>query len=258
MFGGIERTLKALKKGQFSQIVREIKLATIDGEGVVTRSDFYLVDFDKFEIVQFCLTPEKVSVKTDANFRTYNTIERGEIVIPKGEKLDRINWSGILPGAGILMYPGVSKAAWEDPIELIKVLKRWRERGKILRLFITQTPINIDVYLRGFDYEASGGLGDYKYNIELIAYKELKFETVEEADARRQRKEDDEDNAIKEREQKKSKAGQTIETIDDIYSCVKLLTGKGSLGDVDRVLGMVGVSGATAAFSKFTLKLIVH
>ena len=214
--------------------------ALIDTEGIVTRSEVYLTNVETSEEVHLCFTPEKIKVQTDVNFRTYNIVEKGEIAIPKGEKLDRINWSSILPGAQIMLYPFVTRSAWENPLELIKVFKRWREEGAKLKLLITQTPINLEVYLKSFDYEASGGMGDYKYSIDLIAAKELKVLTVEESDAKRERDAQEAQDALKDRLAAKKKTAAWLDSIDNIWSLIKILTGQGSLEDIERVFGKNG------------------
>lgn len=230
-------------KFPFSMIAREEKKFVIDGEGRVTRSEIYFTNVETDEEVQLCMTPEKISIKTEASFRTYNIVETGEVSLPKGERLTRISWSGILPGAGMLMYPFLSATAWESPQEIIKVFKRWREDGAKIKLLITQTPVNLEVYIKDFDYDAEGGMGDYKYSIGLIAAKELQVLTVEEADAKRQREQEEAENALEQRARMKSKAGVYINTIDNIYAAVKILTGRGSLADIERVLEWSGIAG---------------
>ena len=225
-----------------SGLARSAKLGIIDAQGKVTRSEIYLTNVETDEEVHLSMTPEKVRVKTEASFRNYQIVEVGEVRIPKGEHLTQISWSGILPGAGMLLYPFLTHAAWEDPQELIKVFKRWRTEGAKLRLLITQTPINLEVYLRSFDYEASGGMGDFKYSIDLIAAKELQVMTVAEADAERERAAQSYQDELNSRAAMKSDAGVWIDAVDDIYAATKILTGKGSLADVERVLDASGIS----------------
>ena len=241
-----------------SRIARDVKRAFVGLAGSVERSEFYLTCVDTGESVTLCQTPEKISVKTDASFRTYNIVERGEISFPKGQKLEHISWKGVLPGAQVVLYNNVSKQAWEQPEELIKVFRRWREKNRKLKLLVTQTPLNCETFLKSFDYEASGGQGDYKYTIELIAAKELTFETVAEADERRMKAVDDEQQALLERAAKKIPIGALVETVDDIFAAVQLLTGKGSLSDIERVLGAVGMGsalGSTKTLNPFDIIL---
>lgn len=220
---------------QLSGLARSVKLGLIDAEGRVTRSRIYLTNIETDEKVELCMTPEEIKVRTSTHFRSFNIVERGEVKLPKGEQLMQVSWSGILPGAGMLLYPFVTHAAWEDPHEIIKVFERWREDGAKLKLLITQTPINLDVYLKSLSYEASGGMGDYKYSIDLIAAKDLQILTVAEADARRQQQEDLRASQLNTRTRMKSKTGVYISRINGIWAATKILTGSGSMSDWETI-----------------------
>lgn len=194
-------------------------------EGKVTVSEFYLSDSDG-ERLEFCMPPEQIRVKTTANFRTFNVIESGEIQIPKGEKLTQISWRGTLPGAPMLLNRFIKTDAWEHPDELIKVLRRWREHGTKLKLLVTQTPINLDVYIKSIDFTHRGGLGNVDYSIDFIAAKALQVRTIQEADAQRNA---DSVNAFEllERQLKKNRASVMLATVDTIYEVALILTGNG-------------------------------
>lgn len=222
---------------ELAGLARAAKLGLIDSEGRVNRSEFYFTEVEGDEEIQLCQIPESVKVKTAASFRNYNIVERGEIKLPKGEHLTQISWNGILPGAGVLLYPGITHAAWDRPDELIKVFVRWKSEGAKIKLLVTETPINLEVYIRSFEWEASGGMGNFNYSIDLVAAKDLEVMTVAEADAKRA-----EQTELKNRPRQKSKIGQQISDIDDIWSAVKILTGNGSLADVERVMGGNGLS----------------
>lgn len=230
-------------KLRLESLVKEAKLSLIEREGKVTRSEVYLTNLENNEQVQLCMTPEKIRVRTEENFRTFDIIERGEVKLPKGEELTQIDWDGILPGARLLMYPFLTHVAWEQPIEIIKVFKRWREEGARIRLLITQTPINIDVYIKKFDYEASGGQGNYKYSIELLAAKELKIMTVAEADAARAQAQQDSQNELNQRAANKSKTGYYITQINNAWAAAQLLLGNG--GDWRTVADSYGLNDPT-------------
>ena len=225
-----------------SGLARSAKLGIIDAQGTISRSEIYFTNIETEEEVRLSMTPEKISVKTETSFRSYQIVEVGEVKLPKGEQLTKISWQGILPNAGMLLYPFISRQYWEDPQELIKVFERWKREGAKLKLLITQTPINLEVYLKAFDYEASGGMGDFKYDIDLIAAKELQVLTVEEADAKREREAQESRDELGRRAALKSDAGAWIDSVDDIWSGVKILTGQGSLADVERVLDRSGIA----------------
>lgn len=221
-----------------SEIVRQVKLGLIDSEGRVKVSEFYLTADDGEEI-QLCMPPEEIRVKSSATFRTYNVIEAGEIKLPKGEQLTDISWRGTLPGAGILMYPFVKHEAWDRPDEIIKVIQRWRERGTKLKLLITQTPVNLDVYIKNFGFTAKGGMGNYSYDIELIAAKPLQVRTVAESDAARARERDNSFNLLT-RTAMKSRTGILVGQLNTAWTVAQILTGNG--GNWQNVLSRNGIS----------------
>lgn len=217
-----------------SGLVSTAKKAIVEVEGKVTRSEFYLTNIETSESVQLCMIPESVKARSESNFRTFNIIERGEVKIPKGEQLTQISWNGILPGARILLYNFVNHAAWEQPIEIIKVFKRWREEGAKLKLLVTQTPVNMDVYIKSFDYTASGGQGNYEYSIDLIAAKELKILTVAEADEERAKTQENSLDELNRRAAMKSKLGMQVGKINNMWNIAQILTGNG--GNWEQVL----------------------
>lgn len=237
---------KILKGGapkSLSGWVSFAKKMAIDMEGSVHVSDIILDNLGPGgELFKFCLTPEKINVKTAASFRSYSISELGDIKLPKGTHIKEISWSGILPHAQVLLYPFGDRKAWEKPEEIVKILERWRDDGSKFELFVSQTPINLDVYLKDFDMEFSGGMGDITYSICFIAARDLQLMTVEEADKLREKRAQEREEALKNRQRKKPKAPQIIDTIDKVWAGVKLLTGKGGLGDVATLLEGSGVT----------------
>ena len=217
---------------QLSGLAREVKKALIQSEGRITRSEIYLTNLETGEEIQFALTPDKVKIKTAAHFRTYNIIELGEIALPHGEQLMRISWQGILPGANMLLNPVVNADAYDNPQEVAKDLERFKSDGDKLRLLVTNTPLNLEVYIKNFDCTFEGGQGNITYDIDFLAAVDLVIRTVAEADAYR-----NEQSQLKNRPRQKSKLGQQIKTVDDVYSAIKILTGRGSFADIEKIFG---------------------
>ena len=216
------------------EVMHAAKIALVDSEGRVRISEFYLTADG--EEIQLCMPPEEIRVKSSTNFRTFNVVESGEIKIPKGEQLTAISWRGTLPGAGVLLYSSIKKAAWDKPVELIKIINRWRERGTKLKLLITQTPVNLDVFVKSFDYTAKGGLGDYTYDINFVAAKPLLVRTVTEADAQRQQT----GFELLTRATLKPRTGLYMTYLDTAWTVAQLLRGNG--GDWQQLLDDNGIS----------------
>ena len=228
---------------KLSGLFGTVKRAIIGLEGRVTRSEFYLTNLTNQEQIQLCMTPEEIKAKTETNFRTYNIIEKGEVKFPKGEKLTSLSWNGILPGANILASSFVTHAVWESPKELVKTIIRWREAGDKVKVLITQTPINMDVYIKDFDYKLSGGQGNIKYSLNLIAAKDVKIMTVEEADKARQAAKEQSAQELKNRAAMKSKTGARISKINNIWAITQIFTGNG--GDWRKIADANGISDPT-------------
>lgn len=128
--------------------------------------------------------PHSVSVKSSGAFQTYDVIGTGEIRVPKGQKLDSFSWSGILPGSKTKQYRFIKSHLWREPKEIQTLWTRWKDKGAKLKLMITETPVNQDVYLDNFRMDYSGGNGDYQYSLSLIAAKPLTVYTVSELNIR--------------------------------------------------------------------------
>lgn len=151
--------------------------------GEKMRAMVYISNLETGERLVLAWTPEKVTVDTSGRFQSYNIIEEGEVKIPRGMNLTKVKWSGKLPGSSRVKYHFVSSAVWQEPKTIIQTLKRWQESRAKLHLLITQTSVNLDVFLSSFNSEWSGGHGDADYDINFIAAKDMVVKTVQEADA---------------------------------------------------------------------------
>ena len=122
------------------------------------------------------MLPKEIKFRIANRFYNYGIIDVGEVRVPSGQELEVINWQGMFPGKAREFEPYVRE--WKDPRELYMWVfnkKAVPGESKKLRLLVTETPINIDVYLDNFDGTFSGGYGDYTYQINFIQAKDLKI-----------------------------------------------------------------------------------
>ncbi len=135
----------------------------------------YLTELENNYRLTFPMLPESIDVQCGALFRSYDILEIGEVKFPYGESLTRISWSGKLPGNPRMGAPYITEE--KDP----KAVQSWwselRKNKQKLRLLITETPINHDVYLESYTATYQGGFGDYDYTISFIEAKEIKIGT---------------------------------------------------------------------------------
>lgn len=135
--------------------------------------EFWLTDGDGRRL-RFPMAPERVTAETGARTQTYELLELGELEVPRGQKVARITWEGRFPGEPRRNASYVH--AWRHPIELIDQLVEWRSRGSVLCLLITNTPLNLDVFIGRFRHEW-GRLGDAEYSLDLVQHRALQIYT---------------------------------------------------------------------------------
>lgn len=136
--------------------------------------DIYLTDLETGDSLRFPMLPQEISLSMGNQFASYSILGIGEVRAPSGQSLDTVSWDGILPGEGRKNMPYVKE--WLDPQEVY----RWIEHCKVvlpttkkLNLLVTETAINLDVYLESFSKSYSGGMGDISYEISFVQAKDL-------------------------------------------------------------------------------------
>ena len=135
--------------------------------------DFYLMAPDGSRL-HFPINPERIRSSTGSRILTFDVINMGEIVMPRGRVPTRFSFEGFFPGEARRNDPMVK--SWRAPKDLIEQLITWRNEGTKLRLLVTETPINTDVYFDGdgsFEYEFQGGHGDCWYTLSFVEAREL-------------------------------------------------------------------------------------
>ncbi|MFI3253524.1 MAG: LysM peptidoglycan-binding domain-containing protein [Eubacteriales bacterium] len=136
--------------------------------------DIYLTDLETGDRFRFPMLPERISVSLGNEFASYSILGIGTVKAPSGQSLDLISWEGIFPGEGRKDMPLIRE--WQNPQEAF----RWIENCKVvlptakkLNLLVTETAINVDVYLDSFTNTYSGGMGDIGYQISFVQGKDL-------------------------------------------------------------------------------------
>ena len=177
--------LHGLTTSGLSGIWRTLALG-IAGGGISV-ADVYITNQETGEKISLAWVPEKISVNESAQFQSYNIIERGEVKVPKGKRLSAVSWEAVFPGESRTDESFIKSENWQDSTEIIQRLQAWKDAGNKLNLLITQTPVNLDVFLQSLEYSFEGGAGDAKYSISFIAAEDLLIKTVEEVDAEKEK-----------------------------------------------------------------------
>lgn len=143
--------------------------------------DLYITEKDTGTRVALSLLPDNVAIKGDSNTISYNFISVGEVKFPSGQKLKRYSWKGVFPGESRQDLSFIKKQHWIAPKELIGIFETWKEKATKLTLLLTETTLNVDVYLLTFNYDFEGGNGDVFYSVSFIEAKDPIVYTTTEA-----------------------------------------------------------------------------
>lgn len=133
--------------------------------------DIYLTELENNEMITFPMIPESIETGDATIFLSYDIMRTGKIKIPNGDELETISWEGIFPGESRRNAPYVR--TWTAPETLKETLKRFRQARKKMRLLITETSVNLDVYIVDFQGTYKGGHGDFHYKINFLQAKDL-------------------------------------------------------------------------------------
>lgn len=164
-------------------------------------------------------TPERISVKKSGRFQSYNIIEKGEVKLPRGDNLAEVSWSSLFPGEKKKRYGFLKTNYWKEPKEAVETLDTWRRNGAKLKLMITQTGVNMDVYIKEFSYDFSGGMGDAEYNITFIKAEDMLIKTVKEEDGK---------DPLNTRPEPPKQTMTTVQANDCLWSIAEAKLGDGS------------------------------
>lgn len=115
--------------------------------------------------MRFQSLPEKIEVSTGASFHTFDIVNLGDTCLPHGEELVGVNWEAYFFGEARNGTSGDVIHTWQDPETAKNKLVSWQSSHQLLRLNITKTWVNYDVYVESLDWNYSGGYGDINYQI---------------------------------------------------------------------------------------------
>ena len=147
------------------------------------KTDIYITAIDGTDEIQIPWLPEKIDFSAnDKIMATYSILDSGEVKIPSGRNLRSFSWSSIFPGEAHSDLPFL-RTEWQNPKTYQGILSRWLQKGTPLRLLITGTPINHDVYLESYSVEYAGGYGDYAYSVSFVEKRDIIIGTTKTAGA---------------------------------------------------------------------------
>lgn len=171
---------------------------------------FSLIDPSNKKTLIFPVTPEGLDVSLGAKTIHYSHVKIGDSEIPRGSNPITLSFKGILPSSLIHIPKKESKTSANS---LIKQIKSWQKADrKKLKLIITGTPWNIDVFVEEFSPSYSGPT--ITYTITLKEYRSMVVRQTKQK--------------VKKRPASKPKPRvYTVKKGDNLWNISKRYTGKG-------------------------------
>lgn len=127
-------------------------------------------------------TPEKINFKSGKmQWASYDIMNFGTVKEATGIGLRSVGWNnGILPASPMKNMPWQHSdvdgtAAWHEPKHYQGLFSMWLNNRAPLSIYISNTPICMNVKLASYDMTYKDGFGNYYYDIEFQEDKELAF-----------------------------------------------------------------------------------
>ncbi|WP_303164461.1 hypothetical protein [Mitsuokella multacida] len=138
------------------------------GGGVSYRQIILSCDGERFVIP---VTPKTYKVETEQTNRVVDILDTGEAQLFGNRKLKRLSFSCFFPQPNHA-YPFV---VGDDrtPSECVELLEKWKEGKKAVRVIITDSPINLMMAIKSFDYREQDGSRDIYYELKFIEWRDL-------------------------------------------------------------------------------------
>ncbi|MET0017897.1 LysM peptidoglycan-binding domain-containing protein [Oscillibacter sp.] len=121
------------------------------------------------------VTPAEFAVEFGRNITVLDMAQIGEAAFPGLSALFDEQLEFLLPSESRNYTLGDYSG---DPYALVNTLMAWSEAGEVLRLIITDTPVNVPVLLGPVRYGERDGTGDVYVTLTMRRYRELAAETA--------------------------------------------------------------------------------
>ena len=131
----------------------------------------------KDKAIRLPVMPSEFERVISANYETNNVIGLGDIATFGGNGLAQLSLSSFFPNKeySFNAYSDVPK-----PYEFVKYFKEWKNKGVVVRVILTGTDINQEMYITNFSYGERDGTGDVYYSMDLLEYRPITIPTITE------------------------------------------------------------------------------
>ena len=133
--------------------------------------DIYLSVNNRADILQIPVLPAEYTISKPQGLQTFETVSKGELQLIGTPKLKGITITSFFP---IRDYPYLRDTSMKGQ-EYVYKIDTWIQQKLPIRLIITDTPINMVVAVKNFQYTTKTD-GDLWYTLELEQFNLLGYE----------------------------------------------------------------------------------
>ena len=181
------------------------------------------------------VTPPGFQVEQGRLVEQVDMASFGQVNLPGLETLFNEQLTFLLPSSG-RNYTSLGYAG--EPYSIVERLVRWSKAGDVLRLIVTQTPVNVPVLIAPVRYGEQDGSGDVYATLTLRQFRELTAETVSDSGT---------GNAARAAPaQERKETTYTVVSGDTLWGICRKFYGNGSLAT--KLAGYNGVKNANLIY----------
>ena len=185
--------------------------------------EMYLKKDDK-DIFRFPILPSAINVQDYAITNDSNITGLGDVTVFGGKGLRTIEISSFFPNPK-RKYKFVNYNDYPKQYDCVSKIKKWMDKGEVLRFIVTGTEINFQVRITDFEYSEQDGTRDVYFTINLKEYRKIKISST----TPKKKKTDNKDRTdTKETDNKPKQKTYTVKSGDTLYDIAKKYYGKGS------------------------------
>ena len=131
----------------------------------------------KDKAIRLPVVPNEFERVIPANYETNNVIGLGDVATFSGNGLAQISFSSFFPNHeySFNAYSNVLK-----PYDMVSHFKDWKNKGTVVRVILTGTDINQEMYITNFSYSEKDGTGDVYYSMDLLEYRPISIPVINE------------------------------------------------------------------------------
>ena len=109
------------------------------------------------------VTPNQYTVTSEQENHVVNILDFGENLLAGNAKLKHLKMKGFFP-ATFHFYSFVVGDK-KEPAEIVDLLTNWKESNALIRVIITESPVNLLMMIRDFDFREKDGTRDIYFEL---------------------------------------------------------------------------------------------